>query len=209
MQKNIMSDKNSSININIGIDNIGIYVPKFYLDHSDLAQARGVDPDKYSQGLGQKSMSVPAPDEDIVTMAANAAADFSEEELSDVSWVLFATESGIDQSKAAGLYVHSLLNLPDSARVIELKQACYSATAAIQMAKALLVLEQDKNKKILILASDIARYGLNTTGESSQGAGAIALLISHNPKIIEITNTSGVYTQDVMDFWRPNYRLPH
>ena len=204
MQHMIKNNKDIS---NIGIDNISLYVPKYYLDHSDLAEARGVDPEKYSQGLGQKSMAVPTPDEDIITMAANAASEFSRDDLSQVSWVLFATESGIDQSKAAGLYLHSLLNLSDSARVIELKQACYSATAAIQMAKALLSLEQNQseNKKILIIASDIARYGLNTTGESSQGAGAVALLVSHNPKLIEITNTSGVYTQDVMDFWRPNY----
>ena len=188
---------------NIGIDNISLYMPKYYLDHADLAKARNIDPEKYHKGLGQKSMSVPTPDEDIVTMAANAASEFSKEDLSKVSWVLFATESGVDQSKAAGLYIHSLLDLPDDARVIELKQACYSGTAALQLAKDLLANNQDK--KILILASDIARYGLNTTGESSQGAGAIALLISHNPKIIKFTNQSGVYTQDVMDFWRPNY----
>mgnify|MGYP001261472144 CR=1 FL=1 len=48
-------------------------------------------------------------------------------------------------------------------------------------------------------------FGLNSTGESSQGAGAVALLISHNPNLISISNRSGVHTQDVMDFWRPNY----
>ncbi|MCK4608286.1 MAG: hydroxymethylglutaryl-CoA synthase, partial [Gammaproteobacteria bacterium] len=59
---------------------------------------------------------------------------------------------------------------------------------------------------ILIVASDIARYGLNTPGESSQGAGAIAMLLSSDPRVVAIEPESGFYAEDVMDFWRPNYR---
>ncbi len=50
------------------------------------------------------------------------------------------------------------------------------------------------------------KYGLNTSGESSQGGGAIAMLLGANPKIVEIEPESGFFTEDVMDFWRPNYR---
>jgi hydroxymethylglutaryl-CoA synthase len=62
------------------------------------------------------------------------------------------------------------------------------------------------NKKILILAADISRYGLNTVGESSQGCGAVAMLITANPRIMAIEPEAGLHTEDVMDFWRPNYR---
>ena len=188
----------------IGIDEISFYVPNTYLPQEDLAQARGIDPNKFLKGLGQVAMSVPTPDEDIITMAANAADQLSKESLADVSWVLFATESGTDQSKAAGLYLQSLLDLPDCVRVLELKQACYSATGGLQLAKALIA--QDSSKKVLLIAADIARYGLNTTGESSQGAGAIAMIISQNPRVLSLDDASGVYTEEVMDFWRPNYR---
>ena len=63
----------------------------------------------------------------------------------DIEMLLFATESGIDQSKAAGIYVHELLGLPARCRVVELKQACYSGTAALQL--ALPFLRENPRKK--------------------------------------------------------------
>ncbi|HVY53889.1 MAG TPA: hydroxymethylglutaryl-CoA synthase, partial [Gammaproteobacteria bacterium] len=58
----------------------------------------------------------------------------------------------------------------------------------------------------LLVASDVARYGLNTSGESSQGCGAVAMLLSANPRIMAIDPEYGVVTESIMDFWRPNYR---
>jgi hydroxymethylglutaryl-CoA synthase len=189
----------------VGIDAIGFYSSSYFLDLKTLAQKRGVDPDKYSIGLGQHRMAVPPPGEDIVTMAANAAARvLVNENLENIDHLLFATESGLDFSKAAGIYVHKLLGLSSRCRVLELKQACYSATAAIQL--ALPILRENTQRKILVIAADIARYGLNTVGESSQGGGAIAMLLSANPRILAFEPISGIYTKDVMDFWRPYYR---
>lgn len=191
--------------MNVGIDNAAFYVPHYFLDLQTLAAARGVDKNKYQIGLGQYKMAINPPDEGIVTMAANAASQVIEKaDKEQITHLLFATESGIDQSKSAGIYVHNLLKLQPHCRVIELKQACYSATAGLQMGMALL--RQNPKQKILLIASDIARYGLNTTGESSQGGGAIAMLLSANPRLIAIEPESGTYTEDVMDFFRPNYR---
>lgn len=188
----------------VGIDTLAIYTSRYALDLSVLATARGVDPDKFRIGLGQKMMSVPAPGEDIVTMAASAANEALRDiNLNDIEMLLFATESGIDQSKAAGLYLHKLLNLPSRCRVVELKQACYSGTAALQLANCYLQIHP--HKKVLVVASDIARYGLGTPGESSQGCGATAMVLSVNPRLLAIEPEFGVLAEDVMDFWRPNY----
>lgn len=190
--------------IKVGIDAIAFYTPRYALDLATLASARNIDSEKYYVGLGQHMMSVPPPGEDIVTMAANAARQaLCDIDVNDIEMVLFATESSIDQSKAAGIYVHDLLDLPERCRVVELKQACYSGTAAIQL--ALPFLRENPDKKILLIASDIARYGLNTPGESSQGAGAIAMVLSANPRILAFEQEYGVITESVMDFWRPNY----
>ncbi len=191
--------------IKVGIDAIAFYAPHYYLDLRVLAAARGVDVNKYHTGLGQEKMAVVPPDEDVVTMAADAGARVLQDvNLNDIDLLLFATESAIDQSKAAGIFVHRLLNLPARCRIVELKQACYSATAGLQM--ALPMLSADPNKKVLLIASDVARYGLESTGESSQGGGAVAMVLSQNPRILAIEPESGFYTEDVMDFWRPNYR---
>ncbi len=109
----------------VGIDQISFYTSQYFLDLKTLAEARGVDPEKFYTGIGQEKMSIPPPDEDIVTMAAGAANRLKElGALEGIEALLFATESGIDQSKAAGMFVHGLLGLPERCRVVELKQAC-------------------------------------------------------------------------------------
>ena len=59
--------------MNAGIDLISFYTTRYFLELTELAEARGVDPDKYVKGLGQERMAVPPPDEDVVTMGASAA----------------------------------------------------------------------------------------------------------------------------------------
>ena len=88
--------------------------------------------------------------------------------------------------------------------MIELKHACYGGAAGLQMATALV--RQNPNEKIIVIAADIARYEQDSSGEATQGCGAVAMLISANPRVLEIEAGSGYFTDDVMDFWRPNHR---
>jgi len=166
--------------MNIGIDQLSFYTPHYYLELATLAAQHHIDPDKYRLGIGQERMSIPPHDEDIISMAANAAAPILRDCGTDgIDTVLFATESSVDQAKSAAVSVHRLLNLPANSRTVELKQACYSATAALQFACALIA--RQPTRKVLILASDIARYDLNGPAEPTQGAAAVAMLTSASP----------------------------
>lgn len=188
----------------IGIDKLGFSTTPFYLDLTDLAKARNVDPNKYLIGIGQAKQAVIPPTQDIVTMGASAADQIlSTADREQLSTVIVATESGIDHSKAAAIYVKHLLKLDDYVRTIEMKEACYAGTAAIQFARGLVNLHP--NEKVLVIAADIARYGLNTAGEVTQGGGAVSILISAAPHILAIEDPSVSYSQDIMDFWRPLY----
>mgnify|MGYP000573645534 CR=1 FL=1 len=56
----------------------------------------------------------------------------------------------------------------------------------------------------LIICSDIARYPLGSAGEPTQGAGAVAFIVSERPRLVELeVARTGSYTRDVHDFWRP------
>lgn len=191
--------------IKVGIDSISFYTSQYYLDLKTLATARGIDEQRFYRELGQHKMAVSPPGEDVVTLAANAASNLlaSRQDNSDIAMLLFATETGIDQSKAAGMYVHQLLNLPSNCRVLELKQACYAGTGAVQL--ALPFLRQYPHKKVLCIAVDIAKYPLESAAESSQGAGAIAMLLSAEPRMLNIEPESGICAREAADFWRPNY----
>ena len=191
--------------MNIGIDAISFFTSSMYIDLAEIAKHNNIPAEKYYRALGQYQMAVPAIDEDVITLAANAAAQIiNDENRNSITHVFFATESGVDQSKSAATYIHGLLKLPEECRAVEIKQACYSGTAALQFGLALIA--RDPSQKVLVLASDIARYGLGTDGESSQGCGAVAFILSADPKILAISVESGYCTRDIMDFWRPNYR---
>ena len=189
----------------IGIDQITFATTPFYITMDDLADARQVDPNKYKIGIGQERQAVVPPTQDIVTLGAQAASKLSLKSLRNVSTLIVATESGVDNSKASGIYIKRLLGLNDYIRVVETKEACYSATAALQFARGIVALNPSEN--VLVIAADIARYGLNTPAEVTQGAGAVAMIISQNPRVLTIENTSVAYTKDIMDFWRPLYSM--
>ncbi|WP_124057526.1 hydroxymethylglutaryl-CoA synthase [Vaginisenegalia massiliensis] len=192
------------MNKTVGIDKIGLHVPYNYLDMKDLAQARGIDPNKLIIGIGQEKMAVPMVCEDVVSMAANAANHIlTKEDREQIDQIIFGTESGLDFSKSSSTYLHELLGIQPFAKSFEIKQACYGATAALQMACDYVRLRPDR--KVLVIAADIARYGLSTSGEATQGAGAVALLISANPRILALDMSSISYTTNQFDFWRPHY----
>ncbi|MCX7007970.1 MAG: hypothetical protein NTY53_12115 [Kiritimatiellaeota bacterium] len=155
----------------VGIDLLNFQTSQYFLDLATLAQVRGADADKYRAGLGQERMSVPPPDEDVVTFAASAALPLLDKiNPADIELLLFGTESGVDQSKAAAMFVHGLLGLNKRCRAVEIKEACYAATAGLHLALAWV--QQHPTKKALVIGADIARYDLGSPGEPTQGCGA-------------------------------------
>ena len=188
----------------IGIDQIGFATSNYVLKLDYLAEERGIDPNKLSKGLLMKEISIAPLTEDIVTLGAAAAEQIlTVEDKKAIDMVIVATESSIDQSKAASVFIHGLLGIQPFARSFEIKEACYGATAALDYAK--LHIRQYPESKVLVIASDIAKYGKETPGEPTQGTGAVAMLISQNPRILEFNEDNVAQTRDIMDFWRPNY----
>ena len=75
-------------------------------------------------------------------------------------------------------------------------------TAALQVARD--YVRAHPHHSAMIIGSDIARYGLNTAGEVTQGAGAISMLIKESPAIIALEDGHASYSENINDFWRPN-----
>ena len=193
--------------ITVGIDRISFATPHYYLNLTDLANARGIDPNKFTIGIGQSEQSVPPNHQDIVTLAAEAARPLLPHiDSNRLKMLIVGTESGVDASKSSALYVQNLLKLTPWVRVVEVKEACYGGTAALMMACDYVRAHAEKDPQVLVIAADIARYGLATPGEVTQGAGAVAMLVSANPHVLEINDDSVVKSADIQDFWRPVYQ---
>jgi hydroxymethylglutaryl-CoA synthase len=191
----------------VGIEAIALAVPQRYIDIEDLARARGVEPAKFTQGLGALEMSVPEPGEDTVALAATAASRLIESYQIDpgrIGMVIVGTETGVDHSKATASYVQGLLGLPKTARTYDTKHACYGGTAALLTSASWIASGAARGKAALVICSDIARYGLHSAGEPTQGGGAVAMLISEKPSLFKLDHgISGIGSSDVHDFWRP------
>ena len=59
------------------------------------------------------------------------------------------------------------------------------------------------NRKAIVIGSDVAKYELGSSGEYTQGAGAVAMYITANPSIIAFEETIGISMEHVGDFFKP------
>lgn len=193
-----------------GIEGISVAIPKHFIDLGTLAKATGIDPEKFYKGLGGRRMAVVTPLEDPVTLAAEAARTLLDRYRVDpagVGMVIVGSESGVDAAKPIAAYVHGMLKLAPQCRTFDTQHACYGATAALQMARNWTLRHQGECRKAVVIATDIARYDVGSAGEPTQGAGAVAMLIGTEPEVLTIDSApDAVYTEDVMDFWRPHYQ---
>jgi len=191
----------------VGIEAITVAVPRRYIDLEDLARARGVDPAKFTQGLGGLEMAVAEPGEDSAALAASAAAQLIRSRKVDpvrIGMLVVGTETGVDHSKAVASYVQGMLKLPPTMRTFDCQHACYGGTAALNAVSEWIASGAGADRVGIVICSDIARYGLNTAGEPTQGAGAVAMLVSANPELLALDlGVSGTFSMDVHDFWRP------
>ncbi|HYI02026.1 hydroxymethylglutaryl-CoA synthase family protein [Hyalangium sp.] len=191
----------------VGIEALAIAAPRRYVDIEDLARARGVDPAKYTAGLGAREMAVADPGEDSVALAATAAARVlrtNDVDPARIGMLVVGTETGVDHSKPVASHVQGLLKLPRGMRVFDTQHACYGGTAGLMAAVEWIASGAAAGRSALVVCSDIARYGLNTAGEPTQGAGAVALLVSEQPDLLAVdVGLNGVCSMDVYDFWRP------
>jgi len=196
--------------MNVGIDSIAFDIPKIYLPITSLANQRNIEPEKLIKGLGLQKMSFPDVHQDVVTFAANACLKLiKQEELnpSEISRIYVGSESGVDSSKPIASYVVSLLESQLGEKtlrncdVVDLTFACIGAVDALQ--NCLDYVRLNPTKKAIVIASDNAKYDLNSSGEYTQGAGSIALLITSNPRILSFSQDIGVSTEGVFDFFKP------
>lgn len=197
-----------------GVDAASFYVPSLYLEIKDLAEKRGIEPAKLEKGLGLHKMALPDVHEDAATFAAEALLKLIQDfnlNPREISRVYLGTESALDAAKPTATYAVQMLEeflteefgerVFKHCDVVDMTFACIGAVDALH--NALDFVRANPAKKAVVIASDYAKYELASSGEYTQGGGAVALLVSANPKLIEIDNNWGVATESVFDFFKP------
>jgi len=196
-----------------GIDDISIYIPRLYLDAGDFAKARGLDPEKLERGLGIGQMAIVDTNQDPACLAANACLKVMQKNKlppDQIGRLYVATESSFDESKAMNSYVIGMLEQVYGEDTlghcggIECKFACVSGSYALYDNTNWIRAGESEDKYALVVVSDIAKYDLGSSGEVTQGAGAIAMLLNDKPRLLsfdpKVTSTS---IKNEYDFYRP------
>lgn len=194
----------------IGIDAIAFDVAQIHLPIKTLATARNIEAEKLEKGLGLLKMTLPDVHQDTVVFGANALTKLIQDNqinLAEIARIYVGTESGIDSSKPIGSFLVSLMeqkfgeNTLSECDVVDFTFACIGGVDALQ--NCIDFVRLNPTKKAIVVTSDIAKYDLNSTGEYTQGAGALAMLISQNPKIIAFETIWATNTKGVFDFFKP------
>ncbi|MBW2735116.1 MAG: hydroxymethylglutaryl-CoA synthase family protein, partial [Deltaproteobacteria bacterium] len=192
----------------VGIEKIQAYSGQAYLDLQELARVRGEDPTHPTEFLHMDKRVVNPCWEDPVTMAVNAAKPMlTKEDLASVELLIFGTESGPDQAKPISTFVQRFLGVNENCRCFEIKHACYGGTAALMMAAHWVASGAAGDAKALVIACDQSRMNLGEKYEYLMGAGAVAMLVSNEPRVAEIElETCAYWTKEVGDTFRPTSR---
>jgi hydroxymethylglutaryl-CoA synthase len=197
----------------VGIDDLAIYVPKLYIDYKDFAEARGIDPQKLEYGIGIKKMALADANQDSACMAANACLKLMQRNHlhpQDIGRMYVATESALDESKAMNSFVVGMLEQIygegsfEHAGGIECKFACVSGSYALYDNANWIRAEENSGKAAIVIVSDIAKYDIGSSGEYTQGAGAVAMLITKNPRLMAFDQkVASTIIKNEYDFYRP------
>jgi len=191
--------------VSVGIEKLAAYPGSLVLPMTALCEARGraVDDIRGTMMIDERSLNVGW--EDPVTMAVNAGRLLlTEEDRARIGLVIVASESGVDQEKPMSTWVQRYLGLSSRVRNIEVKHACYGATASLQLAASWVASQAAPGEKALIVNTDQSRAHFGKPWEFVMGAGAVAVLVSAEPRVLEIEfGRYGVYTNEVSDLTRP------
>jgi len=201
----------------VGIEAINTFAGCAYLDVEKLARHRKLDLTRFANLL-MKEKTVSLPYEDPITFGVNAARPLidamSADEKDRIEMVISCTESAFDFGKSMSTYFHKLLGLNRNCRLFELKNACYSGVAGLQMAVNFVLSEASPGAKALVIATDVSRFMVGEAAEAleqdwsflepSSGAGAVAFIVSDTPYVFQVdVGANGYYGYEVMDTCRP------
>ena len=203
--------------IQVGIESMNAYAGCAFLNVDRLAAHRSLDTSRFANLL-MKEKTVALPYEDPITFGVNAAKPLVDalgvDEKERIELVITCTESAFDFGKSMSTYFHKLLGLNNNCRLLEVKNACYSGIAGLQMAANFILAQCSPGAKALVIATDISRFltaegGAGLTEdwsffEPSAGAGAVAVILGESPSVFQIdVGASGYYGYEVMDTCRP------
>ncbi len=185
-----------------GIVSYGAYVPRYRITPAEIGQVWGADGAGMGQSLFVHRKSVPAPDEDTITISTEAlrtALARGAIDPQEIGAIYVGSESHPYAVKPTATVVAQAVGATPFLTAADFEFACKAGTAAIQTCMGL-------------VGAGMIRYGVAIGSDTSQGApgdaleysasaGGAAFVLGRERVIARIRRTVS-YTTDTPDFWR-------
>ena len=206
------------MNRDVGISGFAAYVPPYRVSLKDWCQWTGAPWNKIRAVVGH-SFRMRGPRQSVYTMAGTAAMRLIEQYGIDperIGFLGLGTESSTDNSAGAvivkgmlddGLKARGLPPVNRCCEVPEIKHACLGAVYALKYAARYLALA-DNDRCAIVISADIAEYARGSSGEPTQGAGAVAMLLERDPKLLSVNLSciGSASSYRAVDFRKPVLR---
>ena len=185
-----------------GIVSYGVYVPRYRITPTEIGRVWGADGEGMGQSLNVLRKSVPAPDEDTITISTEAlrvALVRGGIDPQQIGAIYVGSESHPYAVKPTATVVASAVGATPNLTAADFEFACKAGTAAVQTCLGL-------------VGAGMVRYGVAIGTDTSQGApgdaleysasaGGAALVIGRERMLARVRRTLS-YTTDTPDFWR-------
>ena len=189
-----------------GIIGYGAYMPRFRIKVEEIAKVWGADAPSYKRGLMLEEKSVPAPDQDTITMAVEASkkalsrADIPAQE---IGAVYVGSESHPYAVKPSGTVLAEAIGATPEVHCADFEFACKAGSEAMFVCLGLV--ESGRIKYGLAVGADTSQGAPGDALEYSASAGAAAFIFGMDHVLAEVEETYSFMT-DTPDFWRREYR---
>ncbi|EWC46950.1 hydroxymethylglutaryl-CoA synthase [Drechslerella stenobrocha 248] len=194
---------------NIGIKAIEIYFPSQCVDQTELEKFDGVSAGKYTIGLGQTKMAFCDDREDIYSLALTVTNSLLEKyniDPTSIGRLEVGTETILDKSKSVKSVLMQLFTPSGNTNIegVDTINACYGGTNALFNAVNWVESSAWDGRDAIVVAGDIALYKKGAARPTG-GAGAVAMLVGPDAKLVLEPGKRGSYMTHAYDFYKPDF----
>ncbi len=192
---------------NLGIIDIQVYFPRYYINQYELEEYDKVPHGKYTVGLGQTNMSFVDDNEDINSMCLTVLDKLIKKNhisLNQISRIEVGTETIIDKSKSVKTHLMDLFKETYNSDIegVTVLNACYGGVSALLNSFNWLFSKYYDNKYAIVICGDVALYGKGPARPTG-GCGTIGILLGKGGSLL-LENIRASFMKNAYDFYKPD-----
>ncbi len=186
----------------VGIAGYGAYIPKYRIKVESIAAQWGADAESYRKGLSVEEKSVPAPDQDTITMSVEATRRALQRARIDprkIGAVYIGSESHPYAVKPSGTTLAEAIGATPDIHCADFEFACKAGSEA--MFVALNLVKSGAMEYALAVGADTSQGAPGDALEYTASAGAAAYIMGKD-NLLALCEHTYSYMTDTPDFWR-------